>query len=507
MDALLPEMSAEEMRVYHLDQQINDRGVRVDLAAVADMEYLIDEYKRQLKEKCVAITDSSPSRPAALAAWIRGNGYPELANLQADTVRQLVERPEVPDPCKEVLKLYSTYNMKAVAKYPAIRDAVCKDGRVRGMLQYYGAGTGRFSSFIIQLHNLFRPVIDDPENAIEACKTRDIDWVRSLYPGVDPMKIFASCVRGMLIADEGKEFVFPDFAGIEARWNAWLFGEEWKLEAYRAYDAGRGPDLYVVAYARAFGVDVRSVTKPQRQIGKVLELAMGYGGGVGAFVKMAASNRLDLSTLLGADIPLGVDCEACHNYDFAKDQGRTAGMDREVWETCEALKIMWRQAHPKIVQGWKDLEWASKRAVQNPGTVTDVAGGKIKFKVEGRWLVMRLPSGRKIRYFEPVVRDDKLFYQGVDTATRQWGTTSTYGGKLCENEDQGGCRDLLVAALFGFEDLGHSVVMHVHDEPVMEVPVGSLQEAETARIMCKVPSWATGFPLAMENHVGKRYRK
>ena len=106
-----------------------------------------------------------------------------------------------------------------------------------------------------------------------------------------------------------------------------------------------------------------------------------------------------------------------------------------------------------------------------------------------------------------MVRDDKLFYQGVDTATRQWGTTSTYGGKLCENEDQGGCRDLLVAALFGFEDLGHSVVMHVHDEPVMEVPIGSLQEAETARIMCKVPSWATGFPLAMENHVGKRYRK
>ena len=247
--------------------------------------------KRQLKEKCVAITGAAPSRPAALSAWIRANGFRDLENLQADTVRKLVDRDDVPETVKEVLKLYRTFNMKAVAKYPAIRDAVCKDGRVRGMLQYYGAGTGRFSSFIIQLHNLFRPVIDDPENAIEACKTRDIDWVRSLYPGVDPMKIFASCVRGMLIADEGKEFVFPDFSGVEARWNAWLFNETWKNGAYRAYDRGDGPDLYVVAYARAFSVDPATVTKSQRQIGKVLELAMGYGGGVGAFVKMAACNR------------------------------------------------------------------------------------------------------------------------------------------------------------------------------------------------------------------------
>lgn len=508
VDSELPEMSAEEIRVYHLDQKINDRGVRVDLAAVADMEYLIDEYKEQLKAKCVEITGVAPSCLAALSAWIRIHGFPGLENLQADTVRQLVDRADVPEKIKTVLKIFGTYQMKAVAKYPAMREAVCKDGRIRGMLQYYGAATGRFSSFIVQIHNLFRPVIDDPENAIEAARSRDLDWIRDLYPGVDPMKVFASCVRGMLIADEGKEFVFPDFAGIEARWNAWLFNEEWKLEAYRAYDRREGPDLYVVAYARAFNVAPDSVTKVQRQVGKVLELAMGYGGGVGAFVKMAATNRLDLNSLLGAPIPEGIRAAAEHNYEYAVEQGRDAGMDRDIWIVCESLKLLWREAHPKIVKGWKDLEWAAKRAVSNPGTVTDVAGGKIKFKVEDRWLVMRLPSGRKIRYFQPrLTKDDVLIYQGVDTASRKWGTTHTYGGKLCENEDQGGCRDLLVGALFGFEDLGAPVAMHVHDEPVMEVPIGTLSDETVKRIMCKVPSWATGFPLAIEGHRGFRYRK
>jgi DNA polymerase len=235
---------------------------------------------------------------------------------------------------------------------------------------------------------------------------------------------------------------------------------------------------------------------------------MGYGGGVGAFVKMAATNRLDLNSLLGAPIPEGIRAAAEHNYEYAVEQGRDAGMNRDLWVVCESLKLMWREAHPKIVKGWKDLEWAAKRAVANPGTVTDVAGGKIKFKVEGQWLVMRLPSGRKIRYFRPhIASDDTLIYLGIDTDSRKWGTTSTYGGKLCENEDQGGCRDLLVGALFGFELGGYEICIHVHDEPVAEVPIGALSDDTVKRIMCKVPSWAAGFPLAIEGHRGKRYRK
>jgi DNA polymerase bacteriophage-type len=507
VDALLPELSPEELRVYHFDQRVNDRGVLVDLAAVADMECLINEYKEQLKNQCMVLTGISPSKPGPLSEWIRSHGFAQLENLQADTVRQVIERTDVPENIKTVLKLYSTYGMKAVAKYPAIRKAVCADGRIRGMLMYYGAGTGRWSSFIVQIHNLFRPVIDDPEIAIEAARLRDLDWLRTLYPGVDPMKIFASCVRGMLIAAPGKEFVFPDFSGIEARWNAWLFNEEWKLDAYRAYDRGEGPDLYVVAYARAFGVDPKTVTKAQRQIGKVLELALGYGGGVGAFVKMAASQRLDLSTLLNANIPGDVTSAAADSFAYAKEQGRVGKMDPDLWRVCEALKIMWRQAHPKIVQGWKDLEECSKLAVENPGKVYSVAKGRIKFKVESQWLVMRLPSGRKVRYFQPRITDGKLCYEGVDTVTRQWGSTSTYGGKLCENESQAGCRDLLVGAMLRFEATQIPVVMHVHDEPVLEVPLGALSDSEVDVTMCCAPDWAEGFPIDTEGHRGHRYRK
>jgi DNA polymerase len=507
VDVALPEMSPKELKVYHLDQAINDRGVKVDLESVDNMEILVGAYKKHLKDLCIKYTGISPSHPGPLGDWIRKNGYAELENLQADTVRQIIDRPEVPDHIKTILKLYGTYNMKAVAKYPAIRQAVCADGRLRGMLQYYGAGTGRWSSFIVQIHNLFRPVIDDPENAIEAARTWDLDWLRSLYPGVDPMKVIASCVRGMLVADEGKELVFPDFSGVEARWNAWLFGEEWKLEAYRAYDRGDGPDLYVVAYARAFGVDPRDVTKPQRQIGKILELSMGYEGGVGAFVKMAATAKIDLASLKDADIPADIRAEAEHNYEYALEQGRVKGLDADIWRACEGLKLLWRRAHPKIVWGWKNLKNAAHDAVANPGVVYKVAGGRIMFKVEDRWLVMRLPSGRKIRYFEPQLRGDTLYYQGVDTVTRQWGLTSTYGGKLCENEDQGGCRDFLVEAMFGFEDLAFPIIIHVHDEPVMEVLIGSLPDAMVTRIMCTVPDWAEGFPLAIEGHRGKRYRK
>jgi DNA polymerase bacteriophage-type len=507
VDDILPEMSPKEIKVYHLDQLINDRGVKVDLESVDNMEILVGAYKKFLKDKCVASTGISPSRPGPLGDWIRNNGYPQLENLQADTVRQILERKDAPELVETILKLYGTYNMKAVAKYPAIRQAVCADGRLHGMLQYYGAGTGRWSSFIVQIHNLFRPVIDDPEAAIEAARTWDLDWLRTLYPGVDPMKVIASCVRGMLVADEGKELVFPDFSGVEARWNAWLFGEEWKLEAYRAYDRGEGPDLYVVAYARAFGVDPSAVTKAQRQIGKILELSMGYEGGVGAFIKMAATAKIDLKSLVAADIPSDVREEAEANYEYAVEQGRTKGMDPAIWKACEGLKLLWRRAHPKIVWGWKNLKNAAHDAVANPGIVYRVANGRIMFKVEARWLVMRLPSGRKIRYFEPQLRGDTLFYQGVDTVTRQWGLTSTYGGKVCENEDQGGCRDLLVEAMFGFEDALFPIIMHVHDEPVMEVPIGSLPDAEVTRIMCKVPEWAEGFPLAIEGHRGARYRK
>ena len=529
VDDVLPEMSPKEQRVWELDQAINDRGVQVDLGALADLEHLIDEYKTQLAAKCRELTKSKtdpdgigPTQYAQLAAWIRANGWPDLENLQADTVRRLVARPEVPANVKQVLLVYSTYGMKAVSKVSAMRKAVCKDGRIRGMFIYQAAGTGRWSAVLVQLHNMFRSVIPDPDAAIEACRARDLDWIRALYPGVDPMKVFASCMRGLLIAKEGHELVFPDFSGIESRWNAWMFGEEWKLDAYRQFDAGKGPKPYAVVYGRAFGVDPAAVTKSQMLIGKVLDLSMGYQGGVGAFRKMAKTYGLNLADLIPVWPTLSRELRAAaeEHYEDPIYAAKSTQLPPEVWKVCDALKLAWREAHPKIVKGWQALDEAACGAVANPGKIYDVAQKRLMFKVEGEFLIARLPSGRKMRYFKPriaaggeILSNQKranagdLLYEGVDTETRKWGLTSTYGGKNCENETQGGCRDLLADAMLDFAAEALPIVMHVHDEPVLEVPIGTLTDERVARIMCKPKAWAEGFPLAIEGHRGKRYRK
>ena len=509
VDAVLPEMSPKEQRIWELDQAINDRGVQIDLDALADLEHLIDTYKEQLKAKCKELTGIGPTQHAQLAAWIRANGYPQLENLQADTVRRMQADPAVPHAVKSIIALYGTYGMKAVSKVTAMRNAVCKDGRIRGMFLYQAAGTGRWSAVIVQLHNMFRSVIPDPDAAIEACRARDLDWIRALYPGVDPMKVFASCMRGLLIAKEGHELVFPDFSGIESRWNAWMFGEEWKLDAYRQFDAGTGPKPYAVVYGRAFGVDPTTITKLQLLIGKVLDLSMGYEGGVGALVKMAKTYGLNLEDLIPAfeQAPRSIQDQALHNYEFMAQQGRVGDLPANTWVACEAVKLMWREAHPKIVRGWWQLKEAGLNAVANPGKIYDVAQKRLMFKVEGQFLIMRLPSGRKVRYFKPYIRDNALHYRGVDTDTRLYGDTATYGGKTCENETQAGCRDLLADAMLRFDMLKAPIVMHVHDEPVLEYHEGILSDQSVEQVMCAVPDWAEGFPLAIEMHRGKRYRK
>lgn len=258
VDNIVPPLSAAELDVYRMDQEINDRGVKIDVAAVEDLISIVEQYKQQLLQRCLELTSDpfalcpakggvKPSQAGALAEWIRSNGFPELENLQADTVRKALLKP-LPDNIKAVLKLYSTYNMKSVTKLPVMLRALCKDGRIHGMFLVYGAGTGRWSSIIVQLQNLLRPVIDDPDTAILAMRLRSLDWVRALYSGTDPMKVVASCIRGMLIADDDKELVFPDFSGVESRWNAWMFGEEWKLKSYRDYDADpkKNPHPYCV---------------------------------------------------------------------------------------------------------------------------------------------------------------------------------------------------------------------------------------------------------------------
>lgn len=526
IDSRVPDLSAEEQQVYVLDQKINQRGIAIDLKAIADIKAVIETYKAFLAAELQKYTGCAPTQRAKIADWIRANGYPGLTDMQAETVKALAKNPNIPGPVKRVLSIYSTYNMKAVMKYDAMLDAVCADGRIRGMFLFLGAGTGRWSSLIVQLQNLFRPLIDDPDVAIAAFASRDLDWIRSLY-GLDPLKVAASCVRGMLIAGPERDLLFPDFVGIESRGNAWLFDEEWKLEVFRKQDAKTGPDSYAVAYARAFDVPVKEITKkdPRRQIGKVMELALGYEGGVGAFVTMVATYGIDLVEMTKAVLPvIPADVRESADWMWHNMPQTRNDLDYDTFIACDSLKRMWRTMHPRIVQGWKNLKSAAEQAVQFPGRVFEIPNGKIKFKVQDGWLYMRLPSGRRIAYFKPrwipphertnllgetEIIPGEMRYWGVDTYTRQWKELTTYGGKLCENAVQALSRDLLVNAMFKLEAAGYPIIGTVHDEIICEIDnkYDDRVFEHAAIVMTEVPAWAAGLPVDVDGHVAKRYRK
>lgn len=519
VDDIIPPMSAAEQTNWEMDQEFNDLGWLTDPEVCDDMDVLVQQYKRELAKKCIELTGIKPSRAGPLAAWIREHGFPELENLQADTVRKALKL-DLPDDVKTVLKIYSTFNAKAVTKYDAFRRSSCADGRIRHMFMFYGAGTGRWSAHHIQ--NLARPSIEDPETAIAAAKEWDLNWIRALYPGVDPMKVFGTCVRGALIAAPGKELVFPDFAGVESRYNAWMFGEDWKLEAYRAYDRGEGPNMYCVVYGKLFDVDPNSKEgKAGKQEGKVIDLANGFEGGVGAAAKMCATygtELKDMAAALDRTLPRDIVEEAVEAWHYAVEQGRTYDLPEKIWVPLEGSKRLWRNAHPKIVAGWKQLNEAAIAAVDNPGQIHKIKNGRVMFKVEDRWLVMRLPSGRRIWYYRPQVHRPRstpkrpnpkpvFYYMGVDTKTRQWGRTSMYGGSWCNNETQGGCRDLLVRGKLRMRARGLPLIGSVHDEPILETRPGEISDAEIIEDMCEGQSWDLGLPLTVEIHRGKRYRK
>lgn len=574
MDKVTPELTGYELGIYHLDQRINERGVAVDLEAIAHVKALIEEYKRFLEiamekatrpqfqdfdvcptctgkrqvEKLVRGKPSGlfvdcetckgllPTQRDKIAEWIRANGYPQLVDMQAETVKQLDKRADVPDAVKRVLRIYSTYNAKAVTKFDAILDAVCGDGRIRGMFLYHGAGTGRWSSLIIQLQNLFRPVIDDPDTAIIAFRSRSLEWIKALY-AVDPMKVFSSTVRGHLVAPKGRKFVCYDFAGVESRANAWLWNEQWKLEAFRAYDNGTGPDLYRIAWTNIFGGDPWKISKKDRQGGKVIDLFGQYEGGVGAFVNLADQYSVDLKELADKLYPVlpedVLDSAAWMWNKF----GKNTELSERVYMACDGAKQLWRRSHPGTVTGWKELKAAAELAVQFPGSVYPVADGKGMFKVqEGpgghKWLCLLLPSRRRmLRYFNPewtppktvvVLEKNKftgrteevekeipgeLHYMGVDTDTRRWMRTSSYGGAWNNNFVQGSCADLLRDGMLAWEENNYEIVLTVHDENGAEVDetFGSLEEA--GRLMCGNSKWAAGLPLVAEGWEGGRYRK
>lgn len=322
------------------------------------------------------------------------------------------------------------------------------------------------------------------------------------------MEVCSSAVRGLLIPDKGCKFLVSDLSNIEGRVLVWLANEPWKLKAFSDFDKGIGHDLYKVTYAKAFGVTPESVTKPQRQIGKVKELAFGYQGGVGAGVTFATSYAIDLDELAARalpNVPFEIKDEAINFLQWLKDKkANTHGLSDNAFLGLDCLKRLWRNAHPNVVSYWKEIDTACKTAICEPGKTLSV--GFHKIRREGSWLRIKLPSGRYLQYLNPAVIDGKISY--AEYRKKTWIRVNTYGGKLVENITQAVARDILVHGMFLVRKMGYVIKFTVHDEIVAQSPdEDKYNVQDIIDCMAANPPWAMGLPLAAAGDEMHRYCK
>lgn len=510
IDAKIPTWNdtETEKKLWWVDQSINDDGFRVDMDLAQKATSVIEEERQDRNARIWAQTNgvvaAATQRDAMLKLILDEYGV-SLPDLQLSTLKRRVEDPDLPRPVKDLLVLRMESSGTAVSKYKAIINAVCSDGRLRGTLQCYGATrTGRWSGRIFQPQNLPRPQFKREyiEAAIVGIKNRTADLLTD-----NVTQIASSAIRGVVIPDPDHKFCIADLAGIEGRVLAWVAGEEWKLQAYRDFDKGIGYDMYVRAYAKAFNVDPETVDKPKRQIGKTLELAMGYAGGVGAFLTFARVFDIDVDALADQAWPSldkALIAEAQAFYDYSKENGNTHGLSPRTFVACDTIKRMWRASNPAIVRFWKGVSDALTAAAVN-GTSNRVSRCTVDRK--GSYGRILLPSGRYVLY--PGLRyTDHLSYLGVNQYSRKWGRIATYSGKITENIVQAVSRDVFAYGLVAAFTAGYKPVLHVHDEIVAEVPDRPAYAADSlVGIMSCNPLWADGLPLAAAGFESYRYGK
>lgn len=503
-----------ELALWHLDQRINDRGFAVDtdLAVAAIRAVAVEQHR--LKSDITDQTDgkvTSASQRDELLSYILLEHGVSLPDMRADTLERRANDPELPEAVRLLLRIRLEATKTSTAKYRALANAVSSDGRLRNTMQFCGAQrTGRVAHRLFQPGNMPRPSPgfdgEAQEAAIETLKAGAADLV---YDNV--MQLTSDCIRGCIIAPPGRKLVVADLANIEGRGIAWLSSEEWKLEAFRAFDCGKGADIYKLAYAKSFGTSPENVNKQQRQIGKVQELMLSYGGSVGAYLTGAATYGFDIGDL--ADAVRAVTssstwADTLDSFDWFKAKGLTYGLPVAHWVACKVLVDAWRAAHPRTAELWVGLQDAFIQATQRPGEVFS-AGKHLKVRRDGAWLRIRLPSGRYLCYLQPEV-DDKgqCSYMGIDQYTRQWKRIRTYSGKLAENCTQAVARDVLFASMPAIEQAGYQILVSIHDELLTETPDTSEYSSDAlAGLMSTVPPWATGLPLAAAGFEAYRYRK
>lgn len=486
IDGILPPLTPPELAMWRMTERVNDRGVCVDTALLLTLTLLVDDAERDVNARISAATCGAipkVSDHGALTRWLLARGIDDAddTGVGKQAVAAMLDRADLDPLIRNVLVMRQQGGGSATKKYRAITQRLSNDGRIRGVLVYCGAaGTGRWSSRGAQLQNLIRE--DERFNAL-AC-IRDI-LAKATIPELEELYgpilvVCAKLLRPLFTAAPGKVLTRGDYSQIEARILAWLAGAAWKVQAFRDYDAGTGPDLYKIAGAKIYRVEVSEVSKPQRQIGKVGELALGYGGGKGAFLTMAKGYGVKVTE-----------------------------------DVAEEIKLAWRAGNPEVVQLWADLEWAAVRCMQvAPGQVFPVGNLGVTFRRTKLALAMRLPSGTSLLYWTPRLAmrptpwgEDRLsvICRTEDAKTKQWVERALYGGLICENLTQATARDIMADAMVRLEAAGLDPVLTVHDEGIAEA--GHNSAAEVERILLQAPAWAVGLPIAADCSTAFRYLK
>lgn len=494
IDEIVPPLSASEQKVYHQNQRVNERGISIDIPMVRKALAAVTEATKRADERMWWLTDGEVKKcteVAKLVRWLTARGV-QCESVAKGEIEDLVLKSQIlSDPtAEEAIALRRAAAKSSTAKFKSMLACYCEDGRVRGTTAYHGAGTGREAGRLIQPQNFMRVDADrDLPDVLRTLKIMENNWTASqLVDAIEmvvgePMNSLAKCMRAMIIAGPGMKFVGGDFSNIEGRINAWIAGETWKVQAFRDYDAGTGPDLYTAAYARAFNFPIEAVTGPERQIGKVMELALGFQGGAGAFVSMAAVYGLKTTE-----------------------------------DEAEGLKLAWREAHPQIVKSWWDYQDAAIQAVGAPGIAVQCAGGRVRYLAANGFLFCSLPSRRVLAYAAPrlikvQMRNGgeryQVEYDGIDSFTKKWGPQRLYGGLQCNNIVQGTARDVMMESEFRAEAVGYPVVLKVHDELLTEVPENNnhFNAKDLQKLMSILPPWAAGLPIVAKAWEDKRYVK
>ena len=572
---VLPPLPPQERKIWLLDQRINQRGVPLDIPNARRALGLIDIEKAELSARVFDKTGgaSTATQRDALLAWLQSEGV-EISGLTKADVAKAVADPKLEGTAaKAVLQIRREAAKSSTSKLTAMVASAGRGGRARGLFQYWGAGPGRWAGRRLQTQNLARPgkgfKHSDAEAVINFLSYSSAGpCIRFEYGSV--MDALSWSLRAFICAEPGKRFITADFSNIQGRGLAWMADETWKLEAFRRYDTilpgfdsngeplRAGPDLYKLAYSKSFGVPVEEVADDGRQIGKVQELALGFSGGIGSFISMAAGYGI-VPEQIAAAVKAVTSLEDWNTaYKRLPKMGTKFryGLDPEVWTGLRVVVDAWRKAHPRTVQLWRALEDAAVEAVEYPGQVTS-AGGHIRYKVDGDFLKCRLPSGRCIHYPYPEMkrfpsvawegrRDElkyliehpvdelgeplsvaelraeladheahvqweaSLTYWGVSSkagSSKKWKPQRLYGGLQAENCDMGIERDCLAQALLRLEEAGYPIVLHSHDESGAEVDDGFGSLEEYSAIMCATEDWAAGLPVVAAGWQGMRYRK